>query len=101
MHAQHQRPPNLDKITGYLGLFIVSISGLLLMFMLLNRWVLHWTVFTSLAIIMVGNTFFIGVVLCGMGLIALYIGTIHTEVINRPLYIVRSRINFDDSDDEC
>jgi len=89
------------KITGYLGLFIVTISGLLLMFMLLNRWMLHWTSFSPLAVIMVGNTFFIGVVLCGLGMLAMYIGNIHTEVINRPLYIVRSRINFDDSDRSC
>jgi len=89
------------RLTGYLGLFIVGLSGLLLGFMLLNQLVLHWTVFSPIAIIMIGNTFLIGIVLCGMGMLAMYIGNIHTEVINRPLYIVRSRINFDDSDRSC
>lgn len=84
------------RLTGYLGLFIVALSSLLLAFMLLNQWILHWTVFSPLAMIMVGNTFLIGLVLCGMGMLALYIGNIHTEVINRPLYIIRNHINFDE-----
>jgi Mn2+/Fe2+ NRAMP family transporter len=36
----------------------------------------------------------IGLVLMSIGLVALYVGSIHTEVINRPLYIVRERLNF-------
>jgi dolichol-phosphate mannosyltransferase len=49
--------------------------------------------YTPLAIVVVANTFFIGLVLISVGLVALYVGNIHTEVINRPLYIVRERIN--------
>jgi dolichol-phosphate mannosyltransferase len=52
--------------------------------------------YTPLAIVVVANTFLIGIVLMGIGLVALYIGTIHTEVINRPLYIVRERLNFEE-----
>jgi len=89
------------RVTGYLGLLITSFSGLLLLYMLLNHFLFHWTVFTPLAIFVVGNTFLVGLVLSGLGLLALYIGTIHTEVINRPLYIVRSRINFDEPDPSC
>jgi len=84
------------RITGYLGIFIVGLSGLLLIFMFFNQFILHWTAFTPLAVLTVINTFFIGIVLCALGLLALYIGNIHTEVINRPLYIIRERINFDE-----
>lgn len=89
------------RLVGYIGLLISALSGSLLAFMLLNQWIFHWTIFTPLAMVVVGNTFLVGIVLCALGMLALYVGTIHTEVINRPLYIVRSRINFDDSDKPC
>jgi len=87
------------RMTGYLGIATVAVSGLLLAFMFLNEWFLHWTIFTSLAFVMVGNTLLIGVVLCSVGMLALYIGYIKMEVTNRPLYIVRMRYNFDERDD--
>ena len=52
--------------------------------------------YTPLAIVVVANTFLIGIVLMAIGLVALYVGTIHTEVVNRPLYIVRERLNFEE-----
>ena len=33
--------------------------------------------------------FLVGIILVSIGLLALYIANIHTEVTNRPLYIVR------------
>jgi polyisoprenyl-phosphate glycosyltransferase len=36
-----------------------------------------------------------GILLMAIGLVALYVGAIHTEVINRPTYIVRKRLNFE------
>jgi dolichol-phosphate mannosyltransferase len=36
--------------------------------------------------------FLIGVVLIALGLVAFYVGIIHTEVINRPLYIIREKL---------
>lgn len=83
------------RITGYLGMFISSCSGLLLSWMLISNYVLESKQFTPLAVVVVFNTFLIGIVLMAIGLVALYIGTIHTEVINRPLYLIRDRINFD------
>lgn len=84
------------RLTGFLGLFITASSGLLLVWMLIANYVLGLRMFTPLAIVMVSNTFLIGIVLMAIGLVALYIGTIHTEVINRPLYVIREKINFDD-----
>jgi glycosyltransferase involved in cell wall biosynthesis len=82
------------RLTGYLGLLISAFSGLLLTWMLGTYVVRGEWVYTPLAIVVVANTLLIGVVLMAIGLVALYIGAIHTEVINRPLYLIRERVNF-------
>jgi dolichol-phosphate mannosyltransferase len=84
------------RLTGYLGITITSLSGLLLVWMLASYALGAKEGFTPLAIVVVANTFLIGIVLMSIGLVALYIGTIHTEVINRPLYVVRERFSFDE-----
>lgn len=82
------------RITAYLGAAITMFSGILLIRMLW-AWVFSSVViFTPLAMVVVSNTFLMGIVLMAIGLVGFYIGTIHTEVINRPLYIVRDRLNF-------
>lgn len=83
------------RLTGYLGVAITSISGLLLIWMLINYLLGSEFNYTPLAIVIMANTFLIGIVLMAIGLVAMYIGTIHTEVINRPLYIVRERLKFE------
>ncbi|WP_216235385.1 glycosyltransferase family 2 protein [Polynucleobacter wuianus] len=80
------------RITGYLGVFITGSSTLMLLWMLGNYLLRSQILYTPLAIVVVANTLLIGVVLMAIGLVALYIGTIHTEVINRPLYLVREKI---------
>ena len=80
------------RIAGYLGVVITGISSFILIWMLIDRLMVSKLAFTSLAIIVVANTFLMGIVLMAIGLVALYIGNIHTEVINRPLYIVRERL---------
>jgi len=81
------------RLAGYTGVLICSISSGLFAWMLANYLVLKIWVYTPLAIVVVINTFLIGVVLMSLGLVALYVGIIHTEVINRPLYIVREYLN--------
>ena len=85
------------RLTGYLGLVITGLSGLLLAWMLGSYALGGQQSFTPLAIVVVANTLLMGIVLISIGLVALYIGAIHTEVINRPLYLVRERLNFDDT----
>jgi dolichol-phosphate mannosyltransferase len=87
------------RLTGYLGIFITSVSGVLLIWMFGNYVLGGQATYTPLAIVVVANTFLIGIVLISIGLVALYIGTIHTEVVNRPLYIVRERLNFEEKPD--
>lgn len=81
------------RLTGYLGILITSTSGLLLLWMLLTYLIQSQVIYTPLAIVVVANTFFMGIVMISIGLVALYIGNIHTEVINRPLYIVREKLD--------
>ena len=81
------------RMAGYLGIIITLISGLLLAAMLVTRWFIDPSMFTPIAILGVSNMFLIGIVLISLGFIALYIARIHGEVINRPLYIVREKVN--------
>lgn len=82
------------RLAGYLGILISTITGGLFIWMFVNYLAFKVWVYTPLALVVVINTFLIGIVLIALGLVALYVGIIHTEVINRPLYIVREKIGF-------
>jgi dolichol-phosphate mannosyltransferase len=83
------------RLTGYLGVLITGVSAMILLWMVSVNLLGMQTIYTPLAMVVVINTFLIGIVLMAIGLVALYIGNIHTEVINRPLYIVREKVNFE------
>jgi dolichol-phosphate mannosyltransferase len=85
------------RITGYLGLAVTTASSLLFVYMVITHLVLGITLFNKLAYFVVFNTLLFGIVLASLGLIALYIGNIHTEVSGRPLYIVQERVGFVES----
>lgn len=76
------------RITGYLGLAASTMSALLMCFILVTD-LFTSMVYTPQAYLLTTMVFLIGVVLCALGMVALYIGHIHTEVVGRPLYIVR------------
>ena len=82
------------RITGYLGVAVTTIASILFLYMIITHLVLGFTVFTKLAYFVVFNTLLFGIVLVALGLIAWYIGSIHTEVSSRPLYIVQDRVGF-------
>ncbi|HRY28267.1 MAG TPA: glycosyltransferase family 2 protein [Candidatus Moranbacteria bacterium] len=82
------------KLAGYLGIMVTILSGLLGLFIFFDKYI--WGdpfgfSFSGPASMAVLNTFFIGIVLSCLGLIALYIANIHGEVINRPMYVIRKR----------
>lgn len=81
------------RIAGYLGVLISTISSILLAIMFIFE-ITKVMDFTAIAFFVVANTLLIGVVLVCLGFIALYIARIHDEVVDRPLYIVREKINF-------
>lgn len=84
------------RMAGYLGILITSFSSILLAWMILTYFFIHSQTFTPMAFFMVANTFLIGIVLMSIGMVALYIGNIHTEVINRPLYLIRAKFNLEE-----
>lgn len=82
------------KIAGYLGIFITFFSGLSGFYILLGKYIFH-THFAStfsdaenLAILIL---FLVGIILMSIGLLALYVANIHSEVINRPIYVIRRK----------
>lgn len=82
------------RAAGYLGVVTIIGSFMLGFIVFVQRYifkdVLEWHVSGSaqLAILVV---FLIGIVLAALGLIALYIETIHADTAQRPLYIVRKK----------
>lgn len=81
------------RLTGWLGLFVVGLTMLIFIVMLVTHFLMG-VIYTALAYFVVFNTLLFGIVLAALGMIALYIGHIHTEVIRRPLYIVQDRVGF-------
>lgn len=82
------------RIAGYLGAIIVLTSGPLGLFIFVERFVLDdpWNLdFSGPAILAVMLLFLVGIILLCLGLIALYIADIHSEVSNRPLYVEKRR----------
>jgi len=80
------------KLAGYLGIFIFLTSGTLGLFIFLEKYILEDPFgfnFSGPAILAVILLFLIGIVLICLGLIALYIGNIMSEVMNRPMYVIR------------
>lgn len=82
------------RLAGYLGVVILILSTSGGLFLFVERFVLHdpfgWAV-SGTAFLAVMLLFLVGVMLACLGLISLYIAHIHTEVIDRPLYIVRRK----------
>ena len=82
------------KLTGYLGMLITFFSGVSGFYILLGKYFFH-TPFAStfsdaenLAILIL---FLVGIILMSIGLLAIYVANIHSEVISRPLYIIRRK----------
>ncbi len=82
------------RFAGWLGAVIMLTSGATGLFIFIEKYLLKdpWGLgFSGPAILAVIILFLVGLMLVCLGLISLYIGVIHTEVMNRPLYVTRSR----------
>lgn len=81
------------KLAGYLGLTSIVVFGCLLAFMSGDKFLgTNRFCFSPLAFVIVTTAILNGIVLTCLGLVALYIGHIHTEAIGRPLYLVRKTV---------
>ena len=78
---------------GYLGLFITFFSLILGLFILIEQYILgdplnlDWSGAVAMCVFI---SFLIGIVLISQGITALYISQIHTEVKNRPLFVINN-----------
>ncbi len=84
-------PLKLVAIVGMLITFFAFFGILFILchyFFFANAWG-----FTNLGLFTLVNTFFIGIMMMSLGLIAIYIANIHEEVQDRPLYIAKGTIN--------
>ena len=77
------------RVIVFLGLFVCLVSGSILAWMLASHFFFPELNYTPLAMFVVLNTLLTGILLSALGLIALYIGKIYGEVLQRPLYAVR------------
>lgn len=76
--------------------FTMSACCLFVAFVYFVAKLLFWNTFTlGTAPVVVGLFFFMSLQLAFLGLIGEYIGSIHTQVLGRPLVFERERINFD------
>ncbi len=88
------------KLVGALGIFSILISILILIYALisyvfkLNHLSAGWTS------IMVTVTFFAGIQLISLGIIAQYIGRMYDEAKGRPQYIIDKKINIKEGKEE-
>ncbi len=79
--------------------FAMSLLSMLIGLGYLGYKLLFWDRFTvGVAPIVIGLFFFSSVQLFFIGIVGEYIGSIHTQVLRRPLVVERERINFDVTD---
>jgi len=86
------------KFAGYLGIFITLISGIIGFTILIGKYFFHnafLSSFTNSAQLAILIIFLVGVILSCLGLIALYVGNIHSEVVGRPMYVIREKGNIE------
>lgn len=84
------------RLAGYLGVFIMGISGVIGLNILIYQYILNihsWFYFSGIAQLAIMIIFLVGLILSCLGLMALYIANIQKEVLHRPLYVIRERIN--------
>lgn len=79
------------RLAGYLGVFSTLVFGVLLLIMGIDKMTGNVFRFSSISFVIVVNALLNGVVLLSIGLVALYIGHIHTEAVDRPLYLLRRK----------
>ena len=83
------------RIATFAGFAMSLVSAAVGFFYLLYK-VISWDRFDlGLAPLIIGLFFFAAVQLFFIGIVGEYIGSIHTQVLNRPMVIEKERINFD------
>lgn len=80
------------RIAGYLGVAITTVAGVLGVFVFVTKYLgANPFSFSGSAVLAVINVFLTGITLICLGLIALYVASIHDESMARPLYVLDSQ----------
>jgi glycosyltransferase involved in cell wall biosynthesis len=83
------------RLATMLG-FVLSLLSLLVAFLFFVAKLMFWNKFSlGIAPLVIGLFFFSSVQLFFLGIIGEYIGSIHTQVLKRPLVIEKERVNFE------
>jgi dolichol-phosphate mannosyltransferase len=75
----------------------MSASALAVGVYLIARYFMHGVGVEGWTSVIVSLYFIGGLVLANMGVLGLYLGKVYNEVRERPLYVIRDLLNFDDS----
>jgi dolichol-phosphate mannosyltransferase len=78
------------KLASYLGFFLSLASFAYALFAIYQKF------FTGVTVLIVITLFLNGVILLILGILGEYIGRIYDETRDRPLYIVKNKINLGD-----
>ncbi|MFL0246401.1 glycosyltransferase family 2 protein [Candidatus Clostridium stratigraminis] len=84
------------KIITHLGILSVALSLIVLIYSLIIK-IVNGNVERGWTSIMVAITFFSGVQMLSLGVVGEYISRMNDEMKGRPLYIIKSKINIEDS----
>lgn len=87
------------RIATFVGFGASAISLFVGLFYFVYKLVFWKSFVLGSAPLIVGLFFFAAVQLFFIGIIGEYIGSIHTQILKRPLVIEKERINFDENDD--
>ena len=82
------------RIAGYLGVFIMILAGVGTIFITYTKYFTNDPFgfnFSGLALLAFFNLFFVGIILACLGLVAMYVGSIHAEVAGRPVFVIREK----------
>jgi dolichol-phosphate mannosyltransferase len=75
-----------------LGVFVMFLSGVLGVLQISDHYYLHQFAFSGTGMLANFIVFLVGVIITLLGIIAIYLGNVHEETQDRPLYVVRKRI---------
>jgi glycosyltransferase involved in cell wall biosynthesis len=91
--SQSNKPLLLSIRAG----FLMSASALAVGVCYIARYFMHGVGVEGWTSVIVSLYFIGGLVLANMGVLGLYIGKVYNEVRERPLYVIRDLLNFDES----
>lgn len=83
------------RLAGYIGLVIVAVSGPLGLFAFVEMFLFDDPLrlgISNVVMLALLLTFLVGIMLGCLGLVAMYIAHIHSEVSNRPLYVIEKDV---------